>query len=258
MAEAHNLGWKLALVASGRAPDALLDSYGTERRPVAEQVLKLTHALVHYGSMSHPIKRRVRDIVVPALGRSTAIQRRAARRISQIYVAYPPGPLARPDRARGGPRPGQRMPDIKVRTGGQAATLHRVLRGGRHVLIVPAAHLASVLSDSGLRPRSSDLEVVTGDAAQAARPDNGTGPVILVRPDGHVAARGGPGSMEPVTGYLRDLFREPAGPPRARSLKTVRYTPSAAPPPTKDDLEDAAAGKPRTGLSAHCRTRNLP
>ena len=28
--DAHNLGWKLALVASGRAPDALLDSYGTE------------------------------------------------------------------------------------------------------------------------------------------------------------------------------------------------------------------------------------
>ena len=30
--DAHNLGWKLALVASGRAPDALLDSYGSERR----------------------------------------------------------------------------------------------------------------------------------------------------------------------------------------------------------------------------------
>jgi len=257
MAEAHNLGWKLALVASGRAPDALLDSYGTERRPVAEQVLKLTHALVHYGSMSHPIKRRVRDIVVPALGRSTAIQRRVASRISQIYVAYPPGPLARPDRARGGPRPGRRMPDIKVRAGGQAATLHRALRGGRHVLIVPAAHLASALSDSGLRPYSSDLQVVTGDAAQAPAPDNGTGPVLLVRPDGHVAARGSPGSMEPVTGYLRDLFQEPVGHPTARSQKTVHHTPSAAPLQIKDDLEDTAAGKPGTGSSAHWQTRNL-
>ena len=70
--DAHNLGWKLALVASGRAPDALLDSYGAERRPVAEDVLRLTHALVHYGTLSHPVKRRVRDIVVPALGRSPA------------------------------------------------------------------------------------------------------------------------------------------------------------------------------------------
>lgn len=68
--DAHNLGWKLALVVSGRAPDTLLDTYGTERRPVAEDVLKLTHALVDYGTMSQPVKRRVRDIVVPALGRA--------------------------------------------------------------------------------------------------------------------------------------------------------------------------------------------
>jgi 2-polyprenyl-6-methoxyphenol hydroxylase-like FAD-dependent oxidoreductase len=210
--DAHNLGWKLALVASGRAPDALLDSYGAERRPVAEEVLKLTHALVHYGSMSHPVKRRVRDLVVPALGRTTVIQRRVARRLSHVYVAYPPGPLARPDRGRGGPRPGQRMPDIEGHAGRQAATLHTILRHGRHVLVIPAADPAHVPSDAGLRPYRTDLHVVTGEAGETRRFRNGgTGPVVLVRPDGHVAARGRPGSMHSVTGYLRDLFREPAG-----------------------------------------------
>ena len=103
MLDAHNLGWKLALVASGRAPDALLDTYGTERRPVAEEVLELTHVLIRYGTMSHPVKRRVRDIVVPALARTPVIQRRAARRISQIYVSYPPGPG--PVRTAAGARP---------------------------------------------------------------------------------------------------------------------------------------------------------
>ena len=39
---------------------------------------------------------------------------------------------------------------------------------------------------------------------------------MLIRPDGHVAARGRPGSLEPVAGYLRDLFREPAGHPGAQ------------------------------------------
>jgi 2-polyprenyl-6-methoxyphenol hydroxylase-like FAD-dependent oxidoreductase len=210
IADAHNLGWKLALVASGRAPDALLDSYGSERRPVAEQVLRLSHALVHYGTMSHPVKRRVRDLVVPALGRSPLIQRRAARRISQVSVAYP-GPQARRDRGRGTPKAGQRMPDIGVRAGGQAATLHGALRGGRHVLVVPAACAASVLSDPGLRPYWADLDVVTGEAGPAPRIRNdGPGPVVLVRPDGYVAARGRPGNVHAVTGYLRDLFSEPA------------------------------------------------
>lgn len=210
--DAHNLGWKLALVASGRAPDTLLDSYGTERRPVADEVLKLTHALVHYGSMSHPVKRRIRDIVVPVLGRTTVIQHRAARRLSHVYVAYPPGPLTSPDHGRGGPGPEPRMPDIQVRASGQAATLHSVLRGGRHVLVVPAADSASVLDDAGLRPYRQDFDVVTADARETTGLRNdSTRHVVLLRPDGYVAARGRPGSMDAVTRYLRDLFREPAG-----------------------------------------------
>lgn len=53
--------------------------------------------------------------------------------------------------------------------------------------------------------------VVTRDGRQPPRFRNdGTGPVVLVRPDGHVAARGRPGSLHPVTGYLRDLFQAPA------------------------------------------------
>ena len=211
MLDAHNLGWKLALVASGRAPAALLDTYGTERRPVAEEVLELTHVLIRYGTMSHPVKRRVRDIVVPALGRTPMIQRRAARRISQIYVSYPPGPEPRQDGGRGAPRVGQRMPDIQVSMGSQAATLHSVLRGGRHVLVVPASHLSRVLDDAALRLHGADLDVVAGHVTQPSRPrDHGTGPVVLVRPDGHVAALGRPGSMDAVAGYLRDLSGCPA------------------------------------------------
>jgi 2-polyprenyl-6-methoxyphenol hydroxylase-like FAD-dependent oxidoreductase len=53
--DAHNLGWKLALVVAGRAPDALLDSYRAERLPVAQDVLRLTHTLVRYGTISHPV-----------------------------------------------------------------------------------------------------------------------------------------------------------------------------------------------------------
>lgn len=37
--DAHNLAWKLALVLSGRAGEALLDSYHAERKPVGRQVI---------------------------------------------------------------------------------------------------------------------------------------------------------------------------------------------------------------------------
>lgn len=39
--DAVNLGWKLAGVISGWAPECLLDSYGTERRPVAAQTIEI-------------------------------------------------------------------------------------------------------------------------------------------------------------------------------------------------------------------------
>jgi hypothetical protein len=79
-----------------------------------------------------------------------------------------------------------------------------VLRGGRHVLVLPAAHAAGVLAEPGLRPYLDDLALVTADDA---------GTIVLVRPDGHVAARGKPGGTHAVTAYLRDLFSEPASAP---------------------------------------------
>jgi hypothetical protein len=177
---------------------------------------RLALRLFRYGTMSHPIKRRVRDIVIPALARSAVIQRLAARKLTHVYVTYPPGPLVRPDRARGGPRPGQRMPDMNVRAGGRITTLHSVLRGGRHVLLVLLAEEASVLREAGLRPYREEFDVVTGEWTGFR--DNRTKPVVLVRPDGHAAARGRPGSMHAITGYLRGLFGQPASPPDDRLL----------------------------------------
>jgi hypothetical protein len=127
--------------------------------------------------------------------------------MSQVYVSYPPGPLVRQGRDRRGPRAGQRMPDIRVRAGGQATTLHGALRGGRHVLVAPAAAAASVLNDPQLRRYQSDLDIATVPSAPG---DNRTRLFVLIRPDGHIAAHGRPGSMGAITGYLRDLFSEPA------------------------------------------------
>jgi 2-polyprenyl-6-methoxyphenol hydroxylase-like FAD-dependent oxidoreductase len=217
--DAHNLAWKLALVAAGRAPESLLNSYGTERRPVAEDVLRLTHALVRHGTLTHPVKRCIRDLTVPALGRTAMIQRWAVRRISQVYIAYPAAPKGSLSGGWGRPRPGQRMPDLTVRAEGEVTTLHAVLRGGRPVLVMPPACPASVLDRAGLRPYREDVAVVT---RETSRMRNGAAaPVILVRPDGYVAARGKPTDLRRVTAYLRGLLGQPArqvAPARQRTM----------------------------------------
>ena len=44
LVDAQNLGWKLAAVVRGEMPESLLDTYTTERRPIAEAVLANTLA----------------------------------------------------------------------------------------------------------------------------------------------------------------------------------------------------------------------
>jgi 4,5-epoxidase len=207
MLDAHNLGWKLAMVVSGRACDTLLDSYETERAPVAREVLALTDAPVRYAIIKHPLTRSARDVIVRSIGHSAAIQRRAARRLSQVYVSYPPGPKAGAAGLRRGPvEPGQRLPDLAVHDDGRATTLHEVLRNGCHVLVVADAHLATVLGDAGLQRYRDDVRIVTV-AVTTHRLRRGSTPlVVLVRPDGHVAALATPNEPQPMTSYLEGLF----------------------------------------------------
>lgn len=64
--DAANLGWKLAAVVTGRAGDALLDSYDTERREHARAMIDLSTLV---GRVISPTDRRVtavRDVLVRA------------------------------------------------------------------------------------------------------------------------------------------------------------------------------------------------
>jgi hypothetical protein len=199
--DAHNLAWKLALVASGQAPERLLDSYGQERGPVAADVLALTHALVRLGTMTHPMKRALRNTIVPAVGRLAPLQRRAVRRISHIGVAYPASPLTRPARGRADLRPGDRAPDLEVTGHAGMTRLYEVLRHGRHVLLLSGP-------DQGGNPapwaHPWRNEVVAVTAANGM--DQPRGSVYLLRPDGYVAARGSAASPNSLFDYMHRLF----------------------------------------------------
>jgi hypothetical protein len=206
------------LVASGHSPDWLLDTYGAERGPVAAEVLELTHLIVRLGTLRDGFKRQLRDRALPMVAGLPVVRRRTARRWGQLHVAYQSSSLTVPDGVPGGgPRPGERAPDIAVWDREGATTLYATLARGRHVLVVNERDRNAALD--GPVGHADQVQVVRGCFAGMRKP----GSVVLIRPDGYVAARGGPRRPAGVEGYLRRLF--PTEPVAARSREAGELPP---------------------------------
>lgn len=205
--DAHNLAWKLALVASGHSPEWLLDTYGEERAPVAAEVLRLTDGLVKLGTMKHPVKRAFRDTVIPIASRIPAIQRRAVRRMTHHHVAYRQSRLTQPGPAWAGLKPGDRIDDIGVVGAEGRNRLYEVLRRGRHVLLSSGNDAAMVLENDDIRVYEGVFETVVADPLGARRHRGGRrSAVLLIRPDGYIAARGSLDRLPSLLAYLHKMF----------------------------------------------------
>jgi 2-polyprenyl-6-methoxyphenol hydroxylase-like FAD-dependent oxidoreductase len=73
--DARNLGWKLALVLAGEAPNVLLDSYEAERRPAALENLRVTSATMRFLAPPTPLHRALRNAILRASVRSRSARR---------------------------------------------------------------------------------------------------------------------------------------------------------------------------------------
>ncbi len=162
--DAVNLGWKLAAQLSGRAPDGLLDTYESERRPVAADVLAFTRAQMHLMSTG-PGPQAVRELL-SGLMRFDDVGRHLAGRTAGIDVRY--------DLGDGPGLVGRRLRDVRLGRG----RLYELLRQGRGLLLDRTGRL----SVEGWADRV-DHVVDTCDELDA--------PGVLLRPDGHVAWVGG-------------------------------------------------------------------
>ena len=67
--DAFNLGWKLALVTAGQAPDRLLDSYSAERQPAAAENLRVTSRSARFLAPRSPAEHVLRHAVLKLAGR---------------------------------------------------------------------------------------------------------------------------------------------------------------------------------------------
>jgi 2-polyprenyl-6-methoxyphenol hydroxylase-like FAD-dependent oxidoreductase len=205
MMDAYNLAWKLALVAD-RAPEGLLDSYCQERVPAASDVLGFTDKIIRLATMRHPIKRALRDTLLPAATRLPLVQKGAARQLSQVSVGYSSSLLIQPDGARRGPRPGERVPDVELRTNAGTTRLYRALSEGRHLLLVSCAGIGDAFRKAGIDSFAGLVEVAEGDLGGLGGLAGGWSRAFaLVRPDGVLAARGSQRDMHRAIDYLRQV-----------------------------------------------------
>ena len=179
--DAFNLGWKLATEVSGRAPDGLLDSYESERRPVAEQVLTLTRAqsvLID----PDPGPQAVRRLLTELMG-VDGVALYLAEQVSGLGIHY--------DLGDGPALLGRRLRDLPLPDG----RLYERLRDGRGLLLDRTGRL-SVVGWGDRVGLVADADLPIGE------------PALLLRPDGHVAWIGDR-REEPADALLR-WFGPPA------------------------------------------------
>jgi len=168
--DGHNIGWKLAWVAQGRAGEPLLASYPAERSPVGEH---RAHRSVRPGEPD-PADGLLGDLGV---GYASPVLADVAR----AFVA--PEELAA--------APGERAPHVWLTVEGRrCSTLD--LWDGRSTLVT---------GDDGWRRAAEHLGVAVPDVADARvrrayRLDDGG--AVLVRPDGYVAWRADGPVADPV------------------------------------------------------------
>lgn len=185
--DAYNLGWKLAAV-SGGAPDALLDTYEEERRPIAADVLGLASRLLDAAKRG---------------------DMRRGREVHQLDLGYPASSLAwqspcDPRRLSAG----DRAPDAPLLgAGGQQTRLFELFKGTHWTLLGYAADGNPLPPRRGLRIHKLGAGSEYSDADGLFHEAYGLDPGswVLIRPDGYIGAIAASADLTMLESRLRGV-----------------------------------------------------
>jgi hypothetical protein len=189
--DAHNLGWKLALVVKGQARASLLDSYDAERHAVGKGVLAQTDRATRMGLMTGLLVP-VRNQAVRFVTSFEYVRRQIVREAAELTVGYAGGPLcgehtlsplgARVGSAAGGetpsvgsrlafsagPRPGSRAPDAMfTRSDGRRGRLSEIWSGDAFTLLLFDGRHASAAGYACLAAIAARMHARFGELVRA-------------------------------------------------------------------------------------------
>jgi 2-polyprenyl-6-methoxyphenol hydroxylase-like FAD-dependent oxidoreductase len=232
VADAHNLVWKLAAVEHGWAPPGLLDTYGTERRPVArdnadkslENALGMLDVFAACGATGPQAEQRAAfDAALSTDAGRAAIAAAAEGQGEhfdmlglQLGFGYDPAtgpvlddgsvpvPVANPVREYApSTRPGGRLPHAWVERDGDRVSTLDLVAPGRFVLLTGSDAWADAADGLVGGPVPLDVvrvgvDVRDPDGAWSAVSGIGRSGAVLVRPDQHVAWRSAGPRPDPV------------------------------------------------------------
>ncbi|WP_433566758.1 FAD-dependent monooxygenase [Nocardia sp. CA-151230] len=206
LVDADNLGWKLAAVLNGWAPEALLDTYGAERRPIAlanaqhsiENAVKMADAGIGPNTMEVAARLESSDPVVAAaervrLGAAVPEQRphfdSLELEIGYVYGAQCESvdPVVAVDPVTAAVR-GARLPHAWIGTdSGRVSTLDLVWPGFTLITGRDGAAWAESLTEvAGSTPARAFVAGRDFDCEGDAPCGIGATGAVLVRPDGHI------------------------------------------------------------------------
>ncbi|MDA8371446.1 MAG: FAD-dependent monooxygenase [Nocardiopsaceae bacterium] len=188
--DAANLAWKIAADLHGWAPDGLLDTYETERRPLGRRVFMQTQAQTALMAPGSDVTA-LRELFGELLNDTTNVQR-IADLLAGSDVRYDMGE-AEPDELTGWFAP---TTDLMLGDG-QKIRLPELFRTARPALIdATGGALASTAAPWSQRVEQFQVE------------SDGTMASMLVRPDGYVAWSGNDRAL--LRAALERWFGQPA------------------------------------------------
>jgi hypothetical protein len=222
--DAFDLGWKLAATLDGWGGPHLLESYDWERRPAASRACEMS--LANY----YRLTGNTRD---PEIEAPTAAGAAARARIGRLLVEanekswhpvgvhlgyiYDPSPIVVPD---GTPKPPDDLIGYAPTAFPGARAPHHWLAPGRSTLDLFGDGFALLVFGEGATQALEDaaaarrlplrIHRITDRAVAALY----AAPLVLVRPDGHVAWRGAAVPRDPLA--LVDRIRGAGSPIAAR------------------------------------------